>query len=44
MEVYYPTEQEKKRWAEATKGIMANYLKRNGNVGQALIEEVSKLR
>ncbi len=44
MEIYYPTEQEKKRWAEATKGIMANYLKRTGNVGQALIEEVNKLR
>lgn len=44
MEIYYPTEQEKKRWAEATKGIMANYLKRTGTTGKALVEEVNKLR
>jgi len=44
MEIYYPTEQEKKRWAEATKEIMANYLMHTGGVGKALIEEVNKLR
>lgn len=44
MQVYYPTESEKKRWAEATKGIMTNYLKRTGNVGKELIEEVNKMR
>ena len=44
MEIYYPTEQEKKRWAEASKEILANYLKRNGNTGRALVEEVNKLR
>ena len=44
MQIYYPTESEKKRWAEATKGIMANYLKRTGSVGKELIEEVNKMR
>jgi len=44
MEIYYPTEQEKKRWAEATKGIMANYVMHTGGVGKALIEEVNKVR
>jgi len=44
MEIYYPIEQEKKRWAEATKEIMANYLMHTGGVGKALIEEVNKLR
>ena len=44
MQIYYPTDNEKKRWAEAAKGIMANYLKRTGNVGKELIEEVNKMR
>ncbi len=44
MEISHPTENEKKRWAEATKGIMANYLKRTGAVGKDLIDEVNKLR
>ena len=42
MDIYYLPEQEKKRWAEATKGITASYLDRTGKAGQALIEEVNK--
>lgn len=44
MQVYNPTEAEKKRWAEATKGIIDNYLKRTGSVGKELTEEVNKTR
>ncbi len=44
MEVYYLPEQEKKRWAEATKGITTRYLERTGEKGKALMEAVEKTR
>jgi len=44
MEIYYLPDQEKKRWAEATKNVTAGYLARTGKAGQALIEEVNKVR
>jgi TRAP-type C4-dicarboxylate transport system substrate-binding protein len=44
MEIYYLPDAEKKRWAEATKGIITTYLARNGKAGQALIDEVNKVR
>jgi tripartite ATP-independent transporter DctP family solute receptor len=44
MEIYYLPEQEKKRWTEATKGITTGYLARTGKAGQALIDEVNKVR
>lgn len=44
MEIYYPPEKEKARWAAATKGILTNYLARTGKAGQALIDEVNKTR
>jgi len=44
MEIYYLPEQEKARWAAATKGIMTGYLARTGKAGQALIDEVNKTR
>jgi tripartite ATP-independent transporter DctP family solute receptor len=44
MEIYYLPEKEKKRWAEATKGITVNYLSHTGKAGQALMDEVNKMR
>ena len=44
MEIYYLPEQEKKRWAEATKGVTTRYLERTGEKGKALMEAVEKTR
>ena len=44
MEIYYLPDKEKKRWAEATKNVTAGYLARTGKAGQALMEEVNKVR
>ncbi|MCX5907335.1 MAG: TRAP transporter substrate-binding protein DctP [Deltaproteobacteria bacterium] len=44
VQVYYLPEQEKNRWAEASKSIMTNYLARTGPAGKALIDEVNKTR
>jgi len=44
MEIYYLPEAEKKRWAEATKGITTRYLERTGEKGKALMEAVEKTR
>jgi TRAP-type C4-dicarboxylate transport system substrate-binding protein len=44
MEISQLSDNEKKRWAEATKGILETYLARTGKTGQALVEEVNKLR
>ncbi|HYB21070.1 MAG TPA: TRAP transporter substrate-binding protein DctP [Thermodesulfobacteriota bacterium] len=44
MEISQLSDNERKRWAEATRGIMAGYLARTGKTGQALVEEVNKFR
>ena len=44
MEIYYLPEAEKKKWAEATKGITTRYLERTGEKGKALMEAVEKTR
>lgn len=43
MEISFLSDQEKKRWAEATRHIMKNYLERTGKAGKDLVEEVSKV-
>jgi tripartite ATP-independent transporter DctP family solute receptor len=43
MEISFLDAQEKKRWAEATRHIMKNYLERTGKLGKDLVEEVSKV-
>jgi tripartite ATP-independent transporter DctP family solute receptor len=44
MEIYSLPEQEKKRWAAATKGVTTHYLERTGEKGKALMEAVEKTR
>jgi len=44
MEIYYLPEAEKKKWAEATKGITTRYLERTGEKGKTLMEAVEKTR
>jgi tripartite ATP-independent transporter DctP family solute receptor len=44
MEITPLSETEKKRWAEATRHIMKDYLERTGRAGKDLVEEVSKVR
>ena len=44
MEVAQLSEKERKRWADATKSIMTGYLARTGKEGQALVDEVNKVR
>jgi tripartite ATP-independent transporter DctP family solute receptor len=44
MEIYSLPEQEKKRWAEASKGVVIRYLERTGEKGKALMEAVEKTR
>ncbi len=44
MDIYYLPEREKKRWADATKGITIRYLERTGEKGKALVEAVEKTR
>ena len=44
MEITPLSDSEKKRWAEATRHIMKNYLERTGKPGKDLVEEVSKVR
>jgi tripartite ATP-independent transporter DctP family solute receptor len=44
MEIYNLPEQEKNRWAAATKEVTVRYLERTGEKGKALMEAVEKTR
>jgi TRAP-type C4-dicarboxylate transport system substrate-binding protein len=44
MDIYYLSDEEKKRWREANQNILANYMDRTGKVGKELVEEISKAR
>ncbi len=44
MDIYYLSDQEKKRWTEANQNILANYIQRTGKVGKELVEEIGKVR
>jgi TRAP-type C4-dicarboxylate transport system substrate-binding protein len=44
MEISQLSDQERKRWAEASKGILTGYLSRTGKTGQILVDEVNKVR
>jgi len=44
MDIYYLSDEEKKRWREANQNILANYIDRTGKVGKELVEEISKAR
>jgi TRAP-type C4-dicarboxylate transport system substrate-binding protein len=44
MDIYYLSDQEKKRWAEANQNILAQYIERTGKVGKELVEEISKVQ
>jgi len=44
VEVYPLPDTERQRWAKACGPILQNYLKRNGEVGQRLVQEVENLK
>jgi TRAP-type C4-dicarboxylate transport system substrate-binding protein len=44
VEVYPLPDPERQRWAKACAPILQNYLKRNGEVGQSLVQEVENLK
>lgn len=44
MDIYYLSDQEKKRWTEANQNLLTHYIQRTGKVGKELVEEISKVR
>jgi TRAP-type C4-dicarboxylate transport system substrate-binding protein len=43
MEIFSLSGEEKKRWSEANRNILVNYLERTGKIGKELVDEIGKV-
>jgi TRAP-type C4-dicarboxylate transport system substrate-binding protein len=44
MEIFSLSGEEKKRWSEANRNILVNYMERTGKVGKELVDEIGKVQ
>jgi len=44
MEIFTLSGEEKKRWSDANRNILVNYLERTGKVGKELVDEIGQVQ